>query len=1178
MSVNVGEAKGYLDLDITGFLAGLKTAQSEANTATKSMATTVGTNLTSAGRSITSAGKSLTKNFTAPIVAAGTACVTLSANFESAMSKVSALSGATGGDMDKLKKKALEMGSKTKYSASEAAEGFQYMALAGWDTESMLEGIEPILKLAGAAEIDLGTASDIVTDALTAMGLEAKDTAKFTDVLATTMANSNTDVTQMGEAFKYAAPLAGTLGYSIDDLGLALGTMANAGIKGSQAGTSLRRLLMNMADPTDKTAAAMDALGISMFNEDGSARSLKDVLGQLRTSMAGCTEEQKAQYASALAGATGMSGLLAIVDASDESWDALASSIDNADGSTNQMYDTMQNNLSGQLIILKSTLESLAISLGDLMLPLIKSLVEKIQGWVEWLNNLDDSQKETIIKIAAVVAAIGPLLLIIGKAITTIGGLFNAFNTIKTVAASLKTAMTALGTAIGGISAPVVAVVAVIAVLVAAFVTLWQTNEDFRNKITAIWDGIKAKFEEFGQAIVERLNALGFDFSSFTEVLKAAWEGFCNLLAPLFEGVFQRISNILSAVLDVIIGILDIFIGLFTGNWEQMWNGVKEVFGAIWNFLVATFQNYLNVFKGVADVVLGWFGTSWDECWTAIKDFFVNIWNNIVSFFTGILNGIKTFFETIWNGISTFFTTIWTAISTTVTTVATAIWTTIQTIFTTISSFFMNIWNSIVSFLTSAWETIKNIVQVGLMFIQEIISAAFQLITLPFRFIWENCKDTLISLWETMKSAVSTALNAIQAVITTVWTAVSTFFSTIWNAISTFLLNIWNTIKTNITTAINAIKTVLTTVFTAIQTTITTIWNAISTFFTTIWNTIKTNVTNAINAIKTTITTVVNAIKTTIQTVFNAISSFFTTIWNTIKTTITNAVNSVKTTVTNVFNSIKSTATSVWNGIKSAIETPINAAKNTISSVVNSIKSTISSGFNAAKSTVTSVFNSIKSSIQSVMNSASSIVSGAINKIKGFFNFSWSLPKLKMPHPSISGSFSLNPPSVPHFSIDWYKKAMDNAMILNGATIFGAKGGNLLGGGEAGSEVVSGTDTLMRMIEDAVNNVISGFIEKLESYVQQIMTMFGTSSMNLLNYMAKLVDASHEFVRAVDDIGYIAQSGFTKTKQETRTNDNGSNQKDSGDTFIFNSPKPIDEIEAAKQMKRTKRDMAEGFA
>ena len=1008
MAVDVGSAVGYLDLDISGFLANLKSAQNEADSASKNIASKLGKDFLSGGKTLTSVGTTLTKNVTVPIVGIGTTAVTASSNFESAMSKVSAISGATGSDLDKLNQKAQEMGAKTKFSATESAEAFTYMAMAGWKTEDMLSGIDGIMSLAAADGLDLATTSDIVTDALTAFGLSASDSGHFADVLAKASSNANTNVSMLGESFKYAAPVAGALGYSAEDTAIALGLMANAGIKGSQGGTALRGSLTRLIKPTDDAAALMEQYGLSMTNADGSMKSLGEVMNMLRDKLGGLTEAEQAQATAQIFGQEAMSGMLAIINASDSDYAKLTDAIYDADGAAQQMADTMLDNLSGQLTLLKSALEGLAIQFGEILMPYIEQFVGWLQSLVQKLQEMTPEQKEQIAKWAAFAAAIGPVLVVVGKLITGIGGVISAFGKIPAAISSVKTAFTAVSTAIGGISAPVVAVVAVIGVLVAAFVNLWKTNEEFRNNITAIWDQVKATFDELTSGIVERLNRLGFDFENIGEVLKAVWEGFCGLLAPVFEGVFQNIANIFDTFVNVFLGTWDFFHALFTGDWEGCWTAVKSVFESIWNGINDWFTNILNVIKGVFDVVLGWFGTSWDECW----------------------NGIKSFFEGIWNGI--------------------------------------------VSFLTGAWNKIK--------------------------------------------TNVTNAINAVKTVITNVFNAVKTTITNIWNAIKTTITNVWNTIKTTITNVVNSIKTTLTNV-----------WNAIKTTITTVINAIKTTITNVWNSIKSTITNVVNGIKSTVSSVFNA----------------------VKSTVSSVFNSIKSTATSVWNGIKSAITTPINAAKSTVSSVVNSIKSTISSGFNAAKNTVSNVFNSIKDSISNVMNRAKDIVRDAIDSIKSIFNIDLQFPRIKLPHISVVGSFSLDPPSVPHFSIEWYKKAMNGGMILNGATIFGMdKKGNLLGGGEAGSEVIVGTASLFKMIKQAVYDAVG-----------------------------PLVAASRELAKASAELGYVMYSGFTKLVEHGSKSDDTTKRDDSsgGDTFIFNSPKAIDEIEAARQMKKAKRELAEGF-
>jgi TP901 family phage tail tape measure protein len=329
----------------------------------------------------------------------------------------------------------------------------------------------------------------------------------------------------------------------------------------------------------------------------------------------------------------------------------------------------------------------------------------------------------------------------------------------------------------------------------------------------------------------------------------------------------------------------------------------------------------------------------------------------------------------------------------------------------------------------------------------------------------------LIANWDTVKAAAASIWNAIKTTIANVMTSIKTTLTNVWNTIKTTITTVLNAIKTVITTVFNAVKTTVTTIWNAIKTAITTVVNAIKTVITTVWNAIKTTVTTVVNAIKTTITTVWNAIKSTVTSVLNAIKSTITSVWNAAKSTVTNVVNGIKSTVTSGFNAAKSTVTNVMNGIKSTITSVWNAAKSTVTNVINGIKTTISSGLNAAKSTVTNIFTAIKDKIKSVMDAAKDAVSNAIEKIKSKFNFHWSLPKLKLPHISINGKFSLNPPSVPHFSISWQKTAMENGLIFTNPTIFGMMGGKLQGAGDAGAEALIGVNSLTRKIQAAVASV-----------------------------------------------------------------------------------------------------------
>lgn len=961
------------------------------------------------GGTLTSVGQKLLPLSTG-IAGLGVAAVKTTADFDSEMSKVSAISGATGTDLDKLRGKAREMGAKTKFSASEAAQGMQYMAMAGWKTQDMMDGLEGIMNLAAASGEDLASTSDIVTDALTAFGLSAKDSSHFSDILAAASSNANTNVSMMGETFKYAAPVLGSLGYTAEDAALAIGLMANAGIKSSQAGTSLRGAITNLAKPTDTVAAAMDKYGISLTDSSGKMLSLRELMEQLRQKLGGLSEAEQAQAAAALFGKEAMSGMLAIINGSDKDFEKLAGAIDNCDGSSEKMANTMNDNLQGQITILMSQLQELAISFGEILMPKIRDIVTHIQNFVDKLNAMDEGQKETILRVGMFVAALAPMLMGLGKVITFSANVSRALGTLSAGLVKAGGFSGVFTKALGLITSPAAIVVGVIAAITAVIIHLWNTNEDFRNTITAIWQKIKDAFTTFAAGISERLSALGITFSDVTSAIKTIWDGFCNLLAPVLEAAFSTIAIALQTAFNVILGIWDVFSAVFSGDWSGAWEAVKGIFSSIWDGLKEYFSTIIGAVKGVADVFLGWFGTNWETVWNGVKTFFEGIWN-----------GISSFFEGIWNGISTFCTTVWNGIVTNVTAFCTTVHDTISTIF-----------NAVKDVVSNVWETIKNVVQVAIMFIVEVIKAAFELITVPFRFIWENCRDTIISVWETIKSAVQTAINFVKDnIITPVMNAISATITTVWNAIQTTFTTVINAIKSAVQTAWNFMK----------NSVITPVMNGIKTVITTVWNTIKTAV-----------QTVVNAIKTTVQTVFNA----------------------VKTTVTTIWNAIKTGTSTAWNAVKTAVTTPINAAKSAVTSAINGIKSTISSVWNSVKSATSSTWNAIKRAITTPINAAKTAVGNAISAIRSKFNFSWSLPHLRLPHPSISGSFSLNPPSVPHFSISWYK----NGGIMTKPTAFGAAGDTLLAGGEAGAEAILPLkqfyDRLGDMLDKKLDAIMTG--------------------------------------------------------------------------------------------------------
>lgn len=537
---------------------------------------TLGNKVQTAGEKISSIGTKMTIGITTPLMAIGGKAIGVAADFESAMSEVGAISGATGDDFIALSDKAKEMGEKTKFSASESAEALKYMAMAGWKTEDMLSGLEGVMNLAAASGEDLGTTSDIVTDALTAFGMTAADSGHFADILAAASGNANTNVGMMGETFKYAAPLAGALGYSAEDVALAIGLMANSGIKASQAGTALRSMFTRLAKPTEESATAMDAVGVSITNSDGSMKSLNEVLQDMRKGFSNLTEAEKTQYAAMLAGQEAMSGLLAIVNASDSDFEKLSSSINDCDGSTKRMADTMNDNLSGQITLLKSQLEGLAIQFTTLIMPYLRQGVEWLSKICDWISGLDDGTKKVIITIAGIAAAVGPVLMVGGKVVTGIGKIISALSGVIAIGSSLSPVISGvivtgekllggIGSLIGKVTtgllpalamipAPVWVVIGVLTALVAIGVAVYKNWDEIKAWAEKTWMAIKETVKNATDGIVECVKGIAEKFSELKEnvsqKVQELKENVSNKFLEMKEAITSKAEELKNAAVE----------------------------------------------------------------------------------------------------------------------------------------------------------------------------------------------------------------------------------------------------------------------------------------------------------------------------------------------------------------------------------------------------------------------------------------------------------------------------------------------------------------------------------------------------------------------------------------------------------------------------------------------------
>lgn len=653
----------------------LETQANQSATAVQKIAAT-GESLKTTGDNISNAGKKLLP-VTAAVTGLGTASVTTAANFESSMSQVQAtmgitkdsmstLDGQSVNTMDALSNLAKEMGASTAFSATECAEALNYLALAGYSTQEMADTLPTVLNLAAAGGIDLASASDMVTDAMSALGMETAEADTMVDQMAKTASTTNTSVAQLGEGILTIGATAKSIKGGTAELNTALGILANNGIKGAEGGTHLRNIILSLQNPTDQAAAKMQELGVSVYDSEGNMRSMNDILGDLNTSMEGMTSEDKANIISTIFNKTDLSSVNALLANTGSTWDSLQSSIENSAGAAQQMADTQLDNLQGQLTLLKSALEGLAISFGQLLMPALKSIVGAVQKVVDWLNSLDEGTKKVIVTVALVAGALGPVLIVVGKVISAVGTIMTIVPKIAGVINTVKTAFMALNATM--LANPIVLIVAAIVALIAIFVVLWNKCEGFRNFWKGLWEGIK----NIVSTVVEALK--GF-FTGVIDFVKNNWQALLLMLVNPFAGAFKLLYDNCEGFRNFINGILEKIKTALTNAWtaittgiQTAWNAISSFFTTIWEGIKTIFSTVLEAIKTAITTYINAYKLVITTVFNAIKAVITTIWNAISTFFTTILNAIKTTFTTVWNAIKTAVTTVVNAIKMVITT------------------------------------------------------------------------------------------------------------------------------------------------------------------------------------------------------------------------------------------------------------------------------------------------------------------------------------------------------------------------------------------------------------------------------------------------------------------------------------------------------------------------------
>lgn len=759
-----------------------------------------GKSIQKAGNTIQNAGKSLTKTVTAPVAGVGIAAVKTAADFESSMSNVKAITGATGKDFKKLEQLGKDLGASTAWSAKECAEAMQYTGMAGWTAADNVEGLKGILDLASASGTDLARTSDIMTDAISAFGYKASDSAKFADTMTKACTSANVSVETLGESYKYCGAICGTMGYSVEEVTTSLAVMGNMGIKGSQAGTAMKNAISNMAAPTKNMKKAMDDLKISITNQDGSMKSWGDVIKNLQSSFKGLTEDQQAAYAKRLFGKESMAGMLSIINTSTKEYDKLSEAIKNSGGAANEAAQTQLDNLNGQLTLLKSALEGAAITIGNKLTPYIKTAVDWVQKATDWFNGLSDAQVTSIMKWAGIAAAIGPCILIFGKMVTGVGKAVSTFGKIHGAIASAGSVMKLL-TSPAGIVVGVLAAIAVAAVLVVKnwdkikpvvmnakewFVgtfggTIKQALNGFKTVFTSAMDGIKSIMPSVIQFIKSGMAAAMPAVQAIASALRTMLPAAVKTVKAVIQAALpfiQAIIATLSAVLPRAIETVKTVIKSVAPVIQTVIGVVMKIAPVIASTLMSVLQKLMpvvktvgNAIKAAAPVIGKVFAEAFSFAGQMIAKVMPSI-NKIAKAIGGVLvfaiRKVSPVLSKWASTFSTVFTTAYGVVSSVVKKlqpVFEAIGLIVKTVMSVISKQVQMAFKVIASVISSAAKGIKDVIggfAKALGGILDFISGVF---TGNWKKAWEGVKNIFVGMFEAAANLCKVPINTIVGLI-----------------------------------------------------------------------------------------------------------------------------------------------------------------------------------------------------------------------------------------------------------------------------------------------------------------------------------------------------------------------------------------------------------------------------
>ena len=769
--------QAYLKATDNNFVSTFKDAAKEVQNFQNNTNSTMST----VGQVATSTGKTLTKAVTVPIVGIGIAAAKVGGDFEAQMSRVKAISGATGSSFEELRQQAIDLGAKTAFSAKESAAGMENLASAGFNAKEIMEAMPGLLDLAAVSGGDVALASENAATALRGFNLDASQSGHVANVFAKAAADTNAEVGDMGEAMKYIAPVANSMGLSIEEVSAAIGIMSDAGIKGSQAGTSLRGALSRLAKPTDAMQAKMDELGLSFYDSEGKMKPLKDQIGMLKDAFKGLTPEQQQNALVTLYGQESLSGMLALIDKGPDKLGKLTDSLKNSDGAADKMARTMQDNMNSSLEQMMGALESAAIVIQKVMAPAVRKIADAVSGMVDMFVSAPEPVQKMIVVIGLIVAAIGPLLVIFGQAVVTI-------QRVKVGFMALQAGLALMETSLAAVILPVLGIVAAIAAVIVIGVLVYKNWDKIVAFGKKAWANITKFVSDAAKAIKEK-------WGDITQWFSDTWNNIKNGAKGLWDGTIQGAKDAVDSVKNAWNGIKEWF--------ANLWKGTTSGLASAWDSVTTTLAPFVETIKSIFQPILDFFSGLWGQvqtifgsAWEIIKTVVMGPVLLLIDLITGDFNQFKEDFAMLWQ---TLFTNIQTLVTTYVQIIV--------GFFTAWGQTVSNIWTTVVNTVQSLWGAFTTwVINMAKSIVDGIVNGwnSFKQGTID---LWNATVQWIKDTWASFKQWVVDSANAIVNGVKQGWENLKQGTIDLWNGMINGLKGIWDGLKQSVSNLIDNVKT-----------------------------------------------------------------------------------------------------------------------------------------------------------------------------------------------------------------------------------------------------------------------------------------------------------------------------------------------------------------------------------